>query len=513
MKKISIILALGASLLFVEKVKAQTVTTPGTGVNWNLDSLVTHFPTDIQLVNNEYLINSKVVFASSDTFKQTSNALVKFGAAGTFEFNQSVVDIDIDSQMVWMAADTSLSFPRIKFDQAVSANVNNLTISYSNGLSVINCDANFNGLSMLQTRHKSPNPSGALSALNGNISVNHSVFIESQRSAITLGANSGSSVYVDSSWFEHNSTLNGNYPQINIGTANSNGATIKNSTIIGKYTKSGGIGFLNVTNANYNVLVENNYFYQNRYGIALNGRGLNALILNNIIDSNNIEGLPMSGGSGINIYGDSSINVIAAQNEISRNLWGVTIQKSGSNRSPIVSFGKVNPTNPIDTGGNYFWGNTNDSTLFALYNNTADTVYAQRNRWDFEHVDSIESTIFHHPDDSTLGWVLFDSFYVTPTTPPVDTNTGIVNVMPKGNFAVMFPNPTTVNHQGLNILSSEPLTDIVVIDLQGKEIFRRKLNKEKEITIPVASFKSGLYWIWLSDGKQQQFLRWSVIKE
>ncbi|HTO15882.1 MAG TPA: right-handed parallel beta-helix repeat-containing protein [Edaphocola sp.] len=513
MKKISFLISISLCLLLVNKSNAQ-INTPSTGVNWNMDSLVANYPLDVQFSNNEYLVTQKIIFKANDTFSETQNHIVKFSSNGTFEFNQSVVDIDVDSQMMWIAADTTLSFPRIKFDQAVSSNVKNLAVNYSNGISVINCDVNFSNLNMEKTYHKSPNPSGALSALNSNISVDSSRFFESQRSAIALGANSGASVNITNSWFEHNDYSNGNYPQVNIGTTNSNGAIIDGCTFIGKYTKSGGLAFLNISGSNFDVLVQNNYFYQNRYGIALNGRGINATILNNVIDSNNIEGLPMLGGSGINILGDSSINVIAANNEISRNLWGVTIQKNASApKAPIVSFGKINPTNPIDTGGNYFWANENDSTLFAIYNNTPDTVYAQRNRWDFEIVDSIETTIFHHFDDSTLGWVLYDSFYVTPPEPPVDTSTGITSILKKGNFAQLFPNPTTGKNQTLNILSAIPLKEMRVIDLQGREVMHKILNNEKETFLSIDQFETGLYWIWLTNGQEQQFLRWSVIKE
>lgn len=490
-------------------VQAQTtVNTPGTGVNWNMDSLVAHYPASVQLNGTTYHVGAKVVFSPTDTFADHSDAYVTFDSAATFEFKKSVVQINSTGTAMWLPTDTLKSFLRIRFDSAVSVNIKGLALKHSNGISFINSDANLDNLNLSRTRHTGSNPSGALSLLNSNLVIQNSGFQESQRSAVSLSVNSGSSLKLQSSIFRNNGTSNGNYPQINIGTPNANGVLIENCEVYGSYPKVGGLAFLNVTPANYAAVVRNSTFSKNRYGIAVNGRGIHATITDNVIDSNNIEGLPMQGGSGINILGDSSLNVIAANNQISRNLWGVTVQKSGNNGSPQVSFGRIAPVEPVDTGGNHFWSNGFNDTLYAIYNNTPDTVWAQRNRWDFEILDSIEKTIFHHVDDTTLGWVMFDSFYVTP---PVDTGTSVRNVLPAGKFAAVYPNPTSL--QNAVVQSEKALTAIRIFDLNGRLVREEQLKSVKEYTLPVHSFAAGAYYIWLTDGKQQQVLKWIVAQD
>lgn len=496
---------LACLLLTGTYVNAQTiVNTPGTGVNWNMDSLVAHYPAAVQLSNNEYHVGAKIIFSSTDTFSDNSDAYVAFDSAATFEFKKSVININATGGARWVAADTLKSFLRVRFDSAVAVSISGLSLVHSNGISFINSDATLERLTMRKTHHTGSNPSGAVSLLNSNLQIGNSVFQESVRSALTLSVNSGSSIKLQNSVFRNNGTSNGNYPQINIGTANADGVLIEGCEIHGTYPKVGGLAFLNVTPANYPATVRNNTFSKNRYGIAVNGRGIQAMIANNVIDSNNIEGLPMMGGSGINILGDSSLDIIAVNNRISRNLWGATIQKSGNNGSPKVSFGRIDPINVVDTGRNYFFDNGFNDTLYAIYNNTPDTIWAQRNRWDFETLDSIETTIFHQVDDSNLGWVLFDSFYVTP---PVDTGTSVRTVLPKGNFATVFPNPA-INEAVVR--SEKPMTTLRILDVTGRLISEAKLKSVKEYVIPAHKYTAGAYYIWLTDGKQQQVLKWII---
>jgi len=55
--------------------------------------------------------------------------------------------------------------------------------------------------------------------------------------------------------------------------------------------------------------------------MVLYNANINAYINNNIIDSNNINVNPMAAGSGINLFGASSINAIITRNKIRWNLW------------------------------------------------------------------------------------------------------------------------------------------------------------------------------------------------
>lgn len=495
-------------LIMSNRLSAQEVSTPGTGINWTADSLAIHFPEAVSPENDGYLIIQKVIFTEGDTFTYREPVKLTFADTATFEFNGSAIDIAPDTRGEWTAQDTTVGFLRIKFSETDMINFRNLYISYSLGMNIVDTEVDIYDVEMYKTYHKGNNLSGAMSFLRADVRIFSSVFIESQRSAINLPAGSGASLEIYDCLFQYNDFSNGNYPQVNIGGADEKGVIVQGSTFLGKYERAGGLAFLNI-GSDYPVLIQDNYFYQNRYGVAVNGRGLIATILNNVIDENNIEGKPALGGSGINILGDSSIVVIAAGNEISRNLWGVTIQKSGSNRAPYVSFGKLEPDNPLDTGGNYFWGNTNSDELFALFNNTPDTVYAQKNRWEFETAEGVESVIMHHFDDSSLGWVLYDSFYVTP-----DTSTSTLEFnLPKAELATIYPNPVIQDATVLNVKSSMPLTGMKIYDLFGRIVFSENLPGVTELRKELIGLTSGAYWVWLTDGNHQQTIQWQVVKK
>ena len=60
-------------------------------------------------------------------------------------------------------------------------------------------------------------------------------------------------------------------------------------------------------------------------------------------------------------------------------------------------------------GNNTFKDNGNQGVKYEIYNNSANTVYAQGNIWSVEVQDaaSIEEVIFHHFDNEALGEVIY----------------------------------------------------------------------------------------------------------
>ena len=60
-------------------------------------------------------------------------------------------------------------------------------------------------------------------------------------------------------------------------------------------------------------------------------------------------------------------------------------------------------------GGNVFIDNGNNGTLYDIYNNSSNTVYAQGNFWNVASQDSvsIETVVYHKNDNPTLGEVIY----------------------------------------------------------------------------------------------------------
>lgn len=470
------------------------VSTPGTGVNWNFDSLATHLPTAVTRQSaTEYRVSKLVNVSPTDSFIENRPVTVMFDSAATINFSKCVVRLTTTGagNMITLTAnDTVKKFLRIRVDSVMNASFTATQITHGKGMSLIYSTATFEGCNFASNKTTTPDPSGALSLLGSNGIIRNSIFRENSRSGITIGATGASGLRVDSSQFLYNNTDNGNYPQINIGTANDSGIVIRNCNIQGRYARAGAIGFLNITTANYNIHIANNTIYGNRYGIAVTGRGVSGIIANNTIDSNCIENNPLLGGSGLNFQGDSSQHIIVTGNTIRKNLWGVTIQVSSATaRSPQISFGRISPVQAADTGRNTFAANGNNSTVYAIYNNSPDTIWAQNNTWDDTTYAGIENTVYHHADSATLGWVIYTPRYIAPVTPPQQ----VINV--SGDESVqVWPNPVS-NGGFVQVKTKRDLDSWQIISVNGQLMNSGSMNGRKEMVIPVRDLPPANYYL------------------
>jgi len=197
--------------------------------------------------------------------------------------------------------------------------------------------------------------------------------------------------------------------------------------------------------------IENNDIRGHRYGITTLG-AQTVTIKNNTIVDNQYETNAVNGGSGISIYDSNGLQTVTITgNYIEKNLWGITIIGGKS-----INIGKTEDPNADDynPGKNVFKDNGNNGVLYDLYNNSANTVYAQGNHWnvDEQTAEKIETVIFHKNDDSTLGEVIY--------MPAMDDASNI----------------KTLHSQGVKIANGKiTLSDAATIDvyaMDGKHIGR-----------------------------------------
>ena len=237
-------------------------------------------------------------------------------------------------------------------------------------------------------------------------------FSDCQRSAIGSGANIRVSMVVENCTFDSNGVSNRNYPQLNL-TVGEN-VVIRNNVIQGdrSHTMVGGLVVANMMGfaGTYHTLIENNVIEDNRFGLATYV-GQDAIIRGNLIRNNNTEVNPMNGGSGINVYDPYMIQTTRIEdNWIEGNLWGITVVGGAE-----VNVGKTaDPTSAdYNPGNNTFYNNGFDGTVYDLYNNSANTVYAQGNYWKTaatQDAQGIEAVVFHKNDDAKLGEVIFSGW-------------------------------------------------------------------------------------------------------
>lgn len=234
-------------------------------------------------------------------------------------------------------------------------------------------------------------------------------FTECSKSAVGGAANYMNPVTIENCTFTGNGTANVNMPQINLTTASN--VVIRNCKITG-YPEHNMVGGIVVSNligltGTLNTLIEGNEIRDNRFGLAAYCEQT-AIIKDNIIVDNNHETNPNNGGSGINVYDPYKTQTTTITgNYIEGNLWGITVIGGKS-----VNVGKIEDENATDynPGLNVFFNNGFGGTIYDLYNNSTNTVYAQGNYWKSvatQDRESIETVIFHKNDNSTLGEVIF----------------------------------------------------------------------------------------------------------
>ncbi len=480
MKKIILITFL--TLFTCAFVFAQDYTTPNTGVTWTLDDIAAASPTTITVAGSDYTLLGNLTIAENDTVIIDSDLTLSIDADklitvfGAFTVDSNAVTIT--------ALDVNTPYEGFRFEEFSEIDINNATIEYGGGLRVLtetfsidNCTIT-NNVSGATTSAVIQLSRGLPQITNNTISFN-------ENPAIGSAANSAVSAYIFNNTIEGNNQANSNRPQINLGTTLANDPLqIIQNTIIGDpaLDQAGGIAIANFVSGNVNVVIDNNIIRGNRYGITMLGINDSAEITNNIIEDNNIQGDPNLGGSGINLNSSTATNaVVVSGNEIRRNLWGITMQGSAS-----INLGD-DASNP---GGNIFSENGNGGEVYALYNNTANTISAKNNCW-IEGQQSteqqVEDVIFHSVDDPTLGEVTFDPFLC-----------GILGVAENAieNFS-FYPNPVKNEINFNNIVSFEK---VQIYGVQGNLISSATIS-EGQNTLPV-NLPSGLYFVNFSNDAQ-----------
>jgi len=397
------------SFIFISAAFANNYSTPGTGIRWNINDLVTNSGGDVTLSAGVYHINDTIFIRLTDTLYITSDAKVDFAVNAYLDVNGALI-INPPSGVTFTAQNTTAGFLGVRVDSSNSTILRKLTLEYAVSLRLFDCNIVIDSCIFRYNTPTANFGNAAISLFRSSPVITNSQFLDNQRAAIQGGANIANAPKIIGCLFRGNNTLNLNVPQINLGATGDGLDTVQiiNNQILRASTNSGGIGFLPL--GNLFAVIKGNVIKNNRYGLTFNGgANINALISYNQIDSNNTQGDPILGGSGISFAGGSATsqqNSVVTGNLIRWNLWGVTIQ----NRSR-PNLGNVANADTADDGKNQFIGNTNNSTPgIDLYNNSPDLIYAQNNYWGSDNISAVESKIFHQPDNNLLGLVDYTNF-------------------------------------------------------------------------------------------------------
>lgn len=384
-------------LFAVSSLSFSDYSTPGTGVSWGLNELVTNSAGTVTFSGGEYFVHSNLTISSPDTFKILNNATIKLAFNVVLNVMGTIIVNPPDS-VKFTSTDTLQKFQEMRLDDLSEASVvKKLIFEYSfNGFRMLDTSPLIDGCIFRYNGNGNTTTSTAVSLFRSNAVISNCKIYRNYHVGIAGGSNIANAPQILNNEIYENNISNGNVPQINLGQSGAGTTVIRGNTITGLHTNAGGIAALPI--GTLTVIIENNIIKKNRYGIALNG-SVNTIIRNNVIDSNNIQGLPLLGGSGLNFVG-SGITALVSKNIIRGNLWGVTLQSSAS---PV--FGDLSNPDTNYTGMNQIYHNSNSGVFYDFYNNTANPIKAENNYWGTMNPDSVEAHIFHQPDSAALGFV------------------------------------------------------------------------------------------------------------
>ncbi|MBE0570046.1 MAG: T9SS type A sorting domain-containing protein [Ignavibacteriaceae bacterium] len=424
MKKLFIIFALLSAQLLAQ------YTTPNTGVNWNLDDLVTNSGGTVAGMFPNYIINNKVTISALDRVYVIPGSSVVFsGSASGFEIYGKFVAVGnpADSIVFTAAVEDSLGgsfngfyFRESSVDTACIISYARIEFAYY-GLRCLGASPTLSYSYLWKCRR------GANLSSDSHPVISHNRIERSYEYGITM--TTGCSPLI-----EYNEIINNNSQntspknQISIGTQGNNSPIIKHNKIRGgMFNKTGGISIATlISGSSSSAEIAYNEVSNNSFGIAMQGTyPVSSYIHDNLIYDNNINPDVMTSGSGINAYGTAVLTPVICRNTIYGNWWGVTIQIGIAGQpGPQVNLGNIENSDTTDDGRNTIFNNVQGTAVYDLYNNTLETVYAQNNDWKVYDSTLIEDHIFHFVDDPTLGLVKFIPFYTATFSFTVDVTNG-----------------------------------------------------------------------------------------
>ena len=447
MKKLFLLLLIVSSQIFAQ------YTTPNTGVNWNLDDLVTNSGGVVTGTFPNYSINQNVIVSTNDRVNVLPGSILTFTTAtGQFEVNGIFKAIGTQTDSIIFTStmpDSTGFYYGILFNTSVNDTAS--IISYARiyyadyGMRCIGASPTMSNSYIFKCNR-------GFNLSSSNMKILNNVIERCYEYGITMTL--GSSPLIEGNILANNNTrgisaLN----QISIGLQGNNSPIIRDNIIYGGTSiPTGGISlWVSGSTSFSNTIIEGNEIYNNAFGITLlsSSNGIiNAMVRNNIIYNNKVNPNAQVSGSGINVNGGPTNQPIITQNEIYGNWWGITIQNGTTVQAgPNPNLGNIENADTTDDGLNIFYGNIQGTDTFDVYNNCTNDIYAQNNDWRAYDSTLIETHVYHKVDNNLHGLIKFMPF---STSIPVEL-TSFTAIVVDGNVVLNWITATELNNAGFQI--------------------------------------------------------------
>jgi len=262
-------------------------TSPGTGVAFNLDSLVVHSAGAVTSDSANFYINQSILISTTDTLTINRGKNIVFtDIAGNVELDINGAlfanGIEEDSIIFTSQNHTAGDYYGIRFRNTITGSdfqMRYCRIEYATrAIRVTSADAIIEN-SLIQKSSEA-----AVDFYSSNSTISNCIIHNNRRYAITLS--NDSSPLIEGNTFTQNNYQNSSpLATISIGLQGINSPIIKNNTIIGTYEMSGAIGVW----LNSNAIIKNNTIENCGYGILCLDQNANPYIKNNTIRNNTIH--------------------------------------------------------------------------------------------------------------------------------------------------------------------------------------------------------------------------------
>jgi hypothetical protein len=468
--------------------------TPGTGVRWTLAQLAAATGSNVVLTSpNTYTVGGNLRLSPTDTLTITTNATLRLASLAQIMVDGVLLVNPRDS--VKITAQVSLApFHSLAFSAtSQGSRLRKTIVEYGGGIRILDNDLLLDScvvryqVSRIGTTNTN---SGAISPSGGAPRILNCRIYANARSGVLSPANRNTSPVIQNCVFRNNDTENGNYPQINLGIGGTTPIIIERCQVIGgSYNMAGGVSVSNLlgTAGTTQARIRQNRIANNRYGIALLGAGISAVITRNVIENNNINPNANTGGSGINLQGGATLTGVASRNVLRGNLWGVTVLRTSTTSTapgPTMSFGDASSTDTLNVGLNQLYNNGNGGQVYDFYLNMPDNMLAQNNDWGTNSTAVAESHIVHQIDQPALG--LLNFMPIRPTTVLATHTTASTLAI------ATYPNPVR-NMLTLRLPTNAPAA-LSLRNALGQVVYTAEPTPGNgQLTVPVGRLPQGLY--------------------
>jgi parallel beta-helix repeat protein len=451
MKKLFILFVIVSSQIFAQ------YTTPNTGVNWNLDDLVTNSGGVVSGTFPNYSITNKITISTNDRVYINPGTVVMFsGSTSGFDIDGKfwAVGTQTDSILFSSSLQDSLGnayngfyFLENSADSACMISYARIEYDYY-VFRCLNASPTLSNSSLWKCR-RGVQLSSASPTIFGNI------IERSYEYGITMTL--GSSPLIENNILIKNNTQGTSAKnQISVGLQGNNSPVVLNNIIYGGSSiPTGGISlWVSGSTSFSDMIIEGNEIYNNGFGISLYSTSdgvINAVVKNNKIYNNNINPNALVSGSGINVNGSPFNTPIITQNEIYGNWWGITIQNGTTVQAgPNPNLGNIENADTTDDGLNIFYGNIQGTDTFDVYNNCTNDIYAQNNDWKVYDSTLIETHIYHKADNNLHGLIKFMPFATSIPVELISFTSSIIN----NSVSLSWITASELNNSGFDIEKS-----------------------------------------------------------